>query len=302
MPSLLSNPNPREEVCRAAVEIAGARAAIIYEPRDGMLTCTATSGLEFIPHEVHVDPTSRAQRALDTGRPVFLAGAREGRVASVELWRAAGSPASVLYQPMIRSGRALGVLSVGWQETVPFDGAWCAAVALLAHEAAAVIAHMDAIDTLTGRTRTDALTGLANRQGFDAALLTAVARSAAVAVVALDLDGFEHYNASFGHPAGDRALKACSAGWLTALRGGDLLARVDGEEFALLLADCDAERAVAVADRLLRTVPRALTCSAGVAVRRGDEPADSLHSRANLALHAAKAAGRDQLVLSDDAS
>ena len=135
---LASSPRPHKAVCRAAIELAGARAAITYEPWGAAgLTCTAMSGLGFGEEAVSVGPTSRARRAYDGGCPMFIAAAREGRVASVELWRVAGCPASVLYQPMLRSGRSLGVLAAGWRQDVPFNGSECAALALLAHEAAA---------------------------------------------------------------------------------------------------------------------------------------------------------------------
>jgi diguanylate cyclase (GGDEF)-like protein len=298
--ALLDSPDPREEVCRAAVELGGAHAAIIYEPRVGdILTCTAMSGLRFGDREVTIDAVSRARRAYDSGRPVFVAGAREDRVSSPDLWRAAGRPASILYQPMARGGRSLGVLAVGWREVVPFDGSSCAAVALLAHEAAAVIAHADAVDSLTGQTRTDPLTGLANQRGFEAALATALETGATVTVTKFDVDAFAAYNDAFGHPAGDRMLRACAAGWRAALRGGDLMARVDADVFALLLVDCEAPAAVRIVERLRGAVTDEQTCSAGLAARRSDDTAQTLLDRVDWALAAAKKQGRDRLSLGD---
>ena len=297
---LLDSPHPREEVCRAAVELGGAHAAIIYEPRVGeILTCTAMSGLRFGSREIVIDAGSRAQHAFDSGRPVFLAGARADRVSSLDLWLAAGKPASILYQPMARGGRSLGVLAVGWREVVPFDGSSCAAVALLAHEAAAVIAHADAVDTLTGQTRTDPLTGLANQRGFEAALATALARDAPVTVAKFDVDEFAAYNDAFGHPSGDRMLRSCAAGWRSALREGDLMARVDGDVFALLLVDCDAAASIMIAERLRGAMTDEQTCSAGVAVRRADETAQTLLARVDAAVTAAKGQGRNRLSLGD---
>ena len=290
---LLSSPRTREQVCRAAIEIAGAHAAIIYEPGvAGALTCTAAAGLAYDGGEVVVDATSRAQRAFQVARPVFLAGAREDRVASVALWRAAGEPASVLYQPMVRAGRTLGILAAGWRDVIPFDGPQCAAVALLAHEAAAVIAHADAVASATGLQRTDPLTGLPNRQELEARFAAALQRSVALAVVTLDLDGFDAYTAAHGHAAGDRLLKAGVAGWRQALRADDCLARVGGEEFSVLLTGCGAAATVAIAERLRGLAPEQQTCSAGVAIRRDGETAEALLGRVQRALRDARSAGR----------
>jgi diguanylate cyclase (GGDEF)-like protein len=293
---LLSCPRTREEVCRAATELAGARAALIYEPRgEGELTCTATAGLDFSQGPVSVAPVSRAQRAFDVARPVFLAGAREDRVASAALWRAGGRPASVLYQPMVYAGRTLGVMAAGWRDAIPFDGAQCAAVALLAHEAAAMIARAageaDA-GAAADRCPTDPLTGLPNLAGLRAQLGSVLARASPLAAVAVDLDGFVHDNAAHGHPAGDRLLKAAVAAWLQTLRPGDCLARVGGEEFILLLPGCGTPAAVGVARRLDELIPDEQTCSVGVAVLRDGEAGESLLARAQRALHDAKAAGR----------
>jgi diguanylate cyclase (GGDEF)-like protein len=299
--ALLDSPHPREEVCRAAIELGGAHAAIIYEPRVGdVLTCTAMSGLQFGDREVTIDAVSRARRAYDSGRPVFVAGAREDRVSSRDLWRAAGRPASILYQPMARGGRSLGVLAVGWREVLPFDGSSCAAVALLAHEAAAVIAHADAVDSLTGQTRTDPLTGLANQRGFEAALAAALESGATVTVAKFDVDAFAAYNDAFGYPAGDRTLRSCAAGWRSALRAGDLMARVDADVFSLLLVDCEATAAVRIVERLRGAVTDEQTCSAGLAARRIDETGPALLARVDGALAAAKGQGRNRLSLGDD--
>lgn len=117
-------------------------------------------------------------------------------------------------------------------------------------------------------------------------------------IAMLDLDNFKRFNDTFGHPAGDRLLKETTAAWRDALRPEDLVARLGGEEFGLLLFDCDLAAAVSVTDRLRDLVTHDQTCSLGMAVRHRDEPLDAVMARADRALYNAKAAGRDRACLS----
>jgi diguanylate cyclase (GGDEF)-like protein len=145
--------------------------------------------------------------------------------------------------------------------------------------------------------RTDSLTGVANRRGWDEELPRELARAARsgqpMCVALLDLDHFKHYNDEHGHLAGDRLLKAAAAAWEHRLRKTDLLARYGGEEFAILLPDCDLGAAMEIAERLRTAQPEG-TCSIGVADWDGRQDGDALLARADRALYAAKAGGRDQ--------
>ena len=123
-------------------------------------------------------------------------------------------------------------------------------VALLAHEVAAVISRADALDHLSDEALTDALTGLPNRRAWERQLRQLSAVGQQLAIGMLDLDHFKEFNDTYGHPAGDRLLKETAAAWRDQLRPGDVLARVGGEEFGLLLLDCDAHTASEVVDRL----------------------------------------------------
>jgi diguanylate cyclase (GGDEF)-like protein len=95
-----------------------------------------------------------------------------------------------------------------------------------------------------------------------------------------------------GHQAGDRLLKAAAA-WEGRLRKTDLLARYGGEEFAVLLPDCALDDAMEIAERLRTAQPEG-TCSIGMADWDGREDVAQLVARADRALYAAKAAGRDR--------
>ncbi len=297
---LFDSPTPRADVCHAAVEIGEATVALIYEPRpDGALVCTAMTGLDAGDREIVAERTGVVQDAFATGQATLIDADAEKRVGSVDLWRAAGSPVSVLYQPLRRGGMTLGVLAVGWTDQVRADGPRGTVIALLAHEAAAVIARADALDELAGEALTDPLTGLPNRRAWDSELARALASDRPVAVAMLDLDHFKQFNDAYGHPAGDRLLKETAAAWRDHLRTGDLLARLGGEEFGLLLHDCaSSATAVEVVERLRIAVAHDQTCSAGIAARLRGDAADSLVARADAALYEAKATGRDRSYLS----
>jgi diguanylate cyclase len=84
--------------------------------------------------------------------------------------------------------------------------------------------------------------------------------------------------------------------WSDELRGSDILARYGGEEFALAMPATDLDGAELMLHRLRRALPEGQTCSAGVCRWGGEESAEKLTARADTALYAAKAAGRDAVV------
>jgi diguanylate cyclase (GGDEF)-like protein len=138
----------------------------------------------------------------------------------------------------------------------------------------------------------DPLTGLANRRTAQESLARAEAearrRGHPLSVAALDLDDFKRLNDTQGHAGGDRALQACARAWSGELRTGDLLARVGGDEFLVILADCPLAAAVGIAERIAAATPGALRCSVGVALWDGRESIDALLLRADEALYRAK--------------
>ncbi|HXE34088.1 MAG TPA: GGDEF domain-containing protein [Verrucomicrobiae bacterium] len=100
----------------------------------------------------------------------------------------------------------------------------------------------------------DALTGLYNRRFAEQRLVAEVARSARkghpLTVVLLDLDEFKHINDTYGHPAGDLVLQEFAAALNRAVRGGDLAVRMGGDEFLLILPECNHEQLRLVLNRL----------------------------------------------------
>jgi diguanylate cyclase (GGDEF)-like protein len=149
--------------------------------------------------------------------------------------------------------------------------------------------------------RVDELTGLPNRRAWDSDLTSSIERArrdlVPLSIAMIDLDHFKAFNDEFGHPAGDRLLKSAAAAWLEQMRAADGLARYGGEEFILLFHESSADQAVEVLSRLRAVTPAGQTFSGGVASWDGDETSDELVARADSALYAAKAAGRDRVMV-----
>ncbi|MGH2908949.1 MAG: diguanylate cyclase [Solirubrobacteraceae bacterium] len=296
--ALLDSPQVRDDLCLAAQRICRASVAVLFEPVAGCLQRTAGAGSAVPAGHLVADPggtidevfRSGAARSVDDD---VAAGARD-----VEPWRQAGSPGSVLYEPLLHGGGVVGVLAVAWPERIDPRSSRRNVAALIAHEAAGAIARADALVHLADEAQTDPLTGLANRRAWDAALSRAFATSTPITLAMLDLDNFKQFNDTFGHLRGDRLLAATAAAWREQLRGGDLLARLGGEEFGLLICDVSAETAVEVVERLRRCVPEGRTASAGVAARLPGESPELLLGRADEALYEAKALGRDRTCVS----
>jgi diguanylate cyclase (GGDEF)-like protein len=296
---LFDSADPRAEVCQASRAISGATVSILIEPGDqGSLVATAMSGLSDVRIEIPAGCVHPVHTAFATGLPRVVAGDMEACEAHQQLWLACGRPKSVLYQPVLRGGDVTGVLVVAWPTAIVAGGTRATVVALLAHEAALAIHRADEISALAGMATTDPLTGLPNRRAWDERLSRAVAESQPVTIAMLDLDHFKHFNDAHGHPAGDRLLRETAAMWRDVLRSGDMVARLGGEEFGLLLFDTELDAAIAVTERVRELVTHGQTCSVGLAVRHPGEGVEPVMARVDRALYDAKSAGRDRACLS----
>lgn len=160
--------------------------------------------------------------------------------------------------------------------------------------------------------RTDVLTGLANRRDgverAEVAFARARRRGVALAAVMIDVDHFKRINDGFGHAAGDEVLVAVGAALKDRLRREDVLARIGGEEFLAVIECAHSEDAIHLAEALRARIAdiqyqrdgQVIRCTAsfGVAcLSPKDESLGMLLRRADHALYAAKAAGRDRVVM-----
>jgi diguanylate cyclase (GGDEF)-like protein len=175
------------------------------------------------------------------------------------------------------------------------------------------------VDRLREQSVTDALTGRLNRRGFldQAAISIAQARRAELhaAMAMIDLDHFKAVNDTYGHAAGDAVLRAVANAAHAASRAGDLIGRLGGDEFGMLIVGPGLAEAVEAVERIRLEIDTALTTlpggdkigvSAGVAgIRSMGEPEASLvqaMSAADAALYGAKRSGRDRLVIAEPAN
>ena len=164
---------------------------------------------------------------------------------------------------------------------------------------------------------TDPLTGLPNKRGFDAFIQRAieVSREAAhpIAVILLDIDQFKRVNDVYGHPTGDVLLKELSHRWRQEIRASDMLARIGGDEFCVVLPRTPALHAERIAEKLRLAASKSpvvvdlpgkelrlieTTASAGLATAEvaAAATAEALVHAADAALYQAKGQGRDRVV------
>ncbi len=164
----------------------------------------------------------------------------------------------------------------------------------------------DLMQRLTIDARTDALTGMANRRAWEQELPSALHRAERlrhpISIVLFDLDHFKQFNDANGHPAGDVVLREIGARWRAQIRQMDHLARIGGEEFALLLPGAGADHATRIANRLRSGLPGGLTASAGIATWETPQTPEQLVALADRALYRAKRDGRDRVHLSTETS
>lgn len=170
----------------------------------------------------------------------------------------------------------------------------------------------DAMDSLRSERDKDDLTGVLNRRGFEdqALRLHDRRKTGHCALILCDLDRFKQINDSYGHYAGDTVLKTFGSILLESVRKQDLVGRVGGEEFMLLLPNTNQLEASKLAKRLGQTLKTAsfaflpkdccITASFGIAEWREDCNFHDTYNVADRRLYAAKASGRDCIVISDD--
>ena len=272
----------------------------------------------FLKREVGLDERTWAAWVLRSAEEAYLlddVAEHENRMPVLVLDEGSGRAASLLAVPFRARNRTLGALLL----TAPrgsFDASFRRVLEILANQAAATLSLIKDREQQRELAVRDGLTGLYNRRAFNELLVAAIANedrreSGRLGLVILDLDHFKKLNDTYGHPAGDAALRSSAHLLAQHLRKGDQAARFGGEEFVIILPGLDHDRAVQAAERLRVAVQKhrlvfegariPLAASFGVAVWPADgrEP-EALLAAADRALYAAKEGGRNRVAAASD--
>jgi diguanylate cyclase (GGDEF)-like protein len=175
------------------------------------------------------------------------------------------------------------------------------------------------IRRITRLANADPLTGLLNRRALNMAFKTLTLAAGvpkihniangryddnriqtakfSACLMLIDLDHFKRFNDTFGHVKGDEHLKKCASMWKKNVRSKDFVARMGGEEFAILMPNCDELHADVTAKRLQQSMPEGTSFSAGIALSLPGESFVNWYKRADKALYLAKQQGRCRAVL-----
>jgi diguanylate cyclase (GGDEF)-like protein len=241
------------------------------------------------PHLVVANPSARGLRIRELSR--MLAQSDEG----VPLVLAGSQPATL----DVRHAALLEGAFDYFELPLEFE--------LLIERTQQLVALRQQIDRLRADADLDALTGLANRRRFRVALAREVERwrryRVPCALLMLDIDHLKRVNDQFGHPAGDAVIREIAQTLREVSRDNDTAARLGGEEFALLLAGVDLQRAAVAAERLRavlsgRRVDGIGTVTVSIGVASCPENATSertLYSASDSALYVSKNSGRDRV-------
>ncbi len=210
--------------------------------------------------------------------------------------------------PVSIAGRTTGVIHAQADVNAPRPDALLDALELVGRKAGERIGVLRVLTSTEAQARVDPLTGLPNRRTLENRAHDLVVRDEQFVVVYADLDHFKKINDTHGHETGDRALRLFARVFRDSVRPSDLPARHGGEEFVALLPDCTLDDAKLVAERVRVTLAAALeraavpnfTVSIGLAATDPGESFSEVLDRADAAMLAAKAAGRNRIVLADD--
>jgi diguanylate cyclase (GGDEF)-like protein len=246
--------------------------------------------------------TSLSGRAIRTGEIFWCQDAGSDPRVDLESARATGARSMVIV-PLVHRRKSVGAIKVYAGRPFVFGEREVRVLQMMAGTVGAALARSELLDRLAYAAQTDELTGLPNRRAWDERAARELARASRsgnpICLALLDLDHFRAYNEAHGHAAGDALLKTCAARWWNAVRNVDLLARLGGEEFALLLPNCIAPDAVSALDRLRESTSDLRPVSVGIAQWDMQEALEDLMIRADIALYKAKRSGRDRVELAE---
>ena len=219
-------------------------------------------------------------------------------------------PEALICVPLIARGTIKGALNIYREgEGVAFTEMEFEVAKRFGDAAALALDNAESRARLEHQARTDSLTGLFNHSVFYERLLQSLQEAAgthvSVAVLMLDIDDFKHVNDVHGHAVGDELLRFLAEALRATIRPDDVVCRLGGEEFAIVMVDCEGEDAVRVSERIQSRLAAVefpgigrMTVSIGLALG----PAHAMNPRelaacAEAAMMTAKAQGKNQVVI-----
>lgn len=302
-------------LCSAAAHMTGDRrvALVRWQAATGTGEVAYATRGHLVAAGWPIEASSQVAAACLGEFPVLLedlTGRRDGFIVygGSESERSLGS---LIILPLRGADGVIGALVAEGDAPTPISPADAKNLRLLGLLAAAALETVWEIEEINRRARTDALTGLANRQQFEERLTRIVMETnrfgGSCTLVVIDIDRFKHVNDTFGHQIGDQVLQRVATVLQKEVRTVDLCARYGGEEMALLLPQTALEGGVLLAERLRvaiashpfqiggREIP--ITISLGVAAYpEGARDREELFAAADRALYGAKRGGRNKVV------
>ncbi len=223
-------------------------------------------------------------------------------------------PEALICVPLIARGQIKGALNIYREgDAVAFSETEFEIAKRFGDAAALALDNAQIRERLEHQARTDSLTGLFNHSVFYERLLQSLQEASRthlpLAVLMLDIDDFKHVNDVHGHAVGDELLRFLAEALRAIVRPEDVICRLGGEEFAVVMEGCGGENAVSVADRVQSRLAEVdfpgigrMTVSVGLALgpEHGMNPRE-LAACAEAAMMTAKAQGKNQVVLYDEA-